>query len=104
MQDGGRDTVDANLDLGLPADARDYGTGAQILHELGVTSVRLLTNNPEKRTALEGYGITVAERIAVPVAARTTTTAATWRPSATGWATTSSHLELDPVDRHRRST
>jgi 3,4-dihydroxy 2-butanone 4-phosphate synthase/GTP cyclohydrolase II len=66
LQDSGRDTVDANLDLGLPADARDYGTGAQILHELGVRSVRLLTNNPVKRTALEGYGITVVERIAVP--------------------------------------
>jgi 3,4-dihydroxy 2-butanone 4-phosphate synthase / GTP cyclohydrolase II len=66
LQDGGLDTVDANLDLGLPADARDYGTGAQILHELGVMSVRLLTNNPEKRTALEGFGITVTERIAVP--------------------------------------
>ncbi|MGH3473039.1 MAG: bifunctional 3,4-dihydroxy-2-butanone-4-phosphate synthase/GTP cyclohydrolase II, partial [Nocardioidaceae bacterium] len=67
LQDNGRDTVDANLELGLPADARDYGTGAQILHELGVRSVRLLTNNPAKRTALEGYGIAVHERIAVPV-------------------------------------
>ena len=66
LQDDGRDTVDANLDLGLPADARDYGTGAQILHELGIISVRLLTNNPAKRTALEGYGISVTERIAVP--------------------------------------
>ncbi|HEY7044899.1 MAG TPA: bifunctional 3,4-dihydroxy-2-butanone-4-phosphate synthase/GTP cyclohydrolase II [Nocardioidaceae bacterium] len=66
LQDDGLDTVDANLDLGLPADARDYGTGAQILHELGITSVRLLTNNPDKRTALEGFGVTVAERIAVP--------------------------------------
>ncbi len=66
LQDGGLDTVDANLDLGLPADARDYGTGAQILHELGITSVRLLTNNPEKRTALEGFGISVTERLAVP--------------------------------------
>ena len=69
LQDGGHDTVDANLELGLPADARDYGTGAQILHELGVTSVELITNNPDKRTALEGYGIEVRERIALPVAA-----------------------------------
>ncbi len=66
LQDDGLDTIDANLDLGLPADARDYGTGAQILHELGIRSVRLLTNNPEKRTALEGFGIAVTERIAVP--------------------------------------
>jgi len=67
LQDTGRDTVDANLDLGLPADARDYGTGAQILRELGVRSVRLLTNNPLKCTALEAYGVSVNERIAVPV-------------------------------------
>ncbi|MGI8578327.1 MAG: bifunctional 3,4-dihydroxy-2-butanone-4-phosphate synthase/GTP cyclohydrolase II [Nocardioidaceae bacterium] len=69
LQDVGRDTVEANLDLGLPADARDYGTGAQILHDLGVSSVRLITNNPAKRMALEGYGIEVRERIAVPFVA-----------------------------------
>ncbi len=67
LQDTGRDTVDANLDLWLPADARDYGTGAQILHDLGVGSVKLLTNNPAKRSALEGYGISVTERVPVPV-------------------------------------
>jgi 3,4-dihydroxy 2-butanone 4-phosphate synthase/GTP cyclohydrolase II len=69
LQDDGHDTVDANLELGLPADSRDYGTGAQILHDLGVTSVRLLTNNPHKMTALEAYGITVRARIPVPIPA-----------------------------------
>jgi 3,4-dihydroxy 2-butanone 4-phosphate synthase/GTP cyclohydrolase II len=63
LQDGGRDTVDANLDLGLPADARHYGAATQILRDLGVGSVRLLTNNPDKTTSLESYGIPVAERV-----------------------------------------
>jgi 3,4-dihydroxy 2-butanone 4-phosphate synthase / GTP cyclohydrolase II len=63
LQDGGRDTVDANLDLGLPADARHYGAATQVLRDLGVTSVRLMTNNPGKVTDLEGYGIHVAERV-----------------------------------------
>ena len=66
LQDAGRDTVDANLDLGLPADARDYGTGAQILVDLGVRSMRLLTNNPTKRAGLEGYGLTVTGREPLP--------------------------------------
>nr|MBA3251473.1 bifunctional 3,4-dihydroxy-2-butanone-4-phosphate synthase/GTP cyclohydrolase II [Geodermatophilaceae bacterium] len=57
LQDGGADTVDANLELGLPADARDYGTGAQILVDLGIRTMRLLTNNPTKRAGLEGYGL-----------------------------------------------
>ena len=63
LQDGGRDTVDANLDLGLPADARHYGAATQILKDLGVSSVRLLTNNPAKTSSLESYGVTVAERV-----------------------------------------
>ncbi|HSL82532.1 MAG TPA: GTP cyclohydrolase II, partial [Thermoanaerobaculia bacterium] len=63
LQERGRDTVDANLDLGLPSDARDYGIGAQILAELGVTSMRLMTNNPAKLAGLEGYGIEVVERV-----------------------------------------
>jgi len=63
LQDGGRDTVDANLELGLPADARHYGAATQILRDLGVTSVRLLTNNPDKVSNLEDYGIAVAERV-----------------------------------------
>jgi 3,4-dihydroxy 2-butanone 4-phosphate synthase/GTP cyclohydrolase II len=63
LQDGGRDTVDANLDLGLPADARHYGAATQILRDLGVTTVRLMTNNPDKIRNLEDYGVTVAERV-----------------------------------------
>jgi 3,4-dihydroxy 2-butanone 4-phosphate synthase/GTP cyclohydrolase II len=63
LQDGGRDTVDANLDLGLPADARHYGAATQILRDLGVRSVRLLTNNPAKTTGLEDYGVRVNERV-----------------------------------------
>jgi 3,4-dihydroxy 2-butanone 4-phosphate synthase / GTP cyclohydrolase II len=68
LQDGGRDTVDANLELGLPADSRDYGTGAQILADLDIKSVRLLTNNPRKHSGLESYGIGVSERVAMPIA------------------------------------
>jgi 3,4-dihydroxy 2-butanone 4-phosphate synthase/GTP cyclohydrolase II len=63
LQDGGRDTVDANLDLGLPADARHYGTATQVLRDLEVEAVRLLTNNPDKTASLEDFGIRVAERI-----------------------------------------
>jgi 3,4-dihydroxy 2-butanone 4-phosphate synthase/GTP cyclohydrolase II len=67
LQDAGADTVDANLALGMPADARDYGTGAQILVDLGVRSMRLLTNNPAKRAGLEGYGLTITGRVALPI-------------------------------------
>jgi 3,4-dihydroxy 2-butanone 4-phosphate synthase/GTP cyclohydrolase II len=59
LQDAGRDTVDANLDLGLPADARHYGAASQVLRDLGVHRVRLLTNNPEKREALADFGVEV---------------------------------------------
>jgi 3,4-dihydroxy 2-butanone 4-phosphate synthase/GTP cyclohydrolase II len=63
LQDRGRDTVEANIELGFPADQRDYGIGAQILYDLGVRSMRLLTNNPEKRAGLEGHGLDITERI-----------------------------------------
>jgi len=68
LQEAGADTVDANLALGLPADARDYGTGAQILVDLGVRSMRLLSNNPAKRAGLEGYGLTVVGLVGLPTA------------------------------------
>jgi len=67
LQDGGRDTVDANLDLGLPADARDFTVGAQILADLGVMSVRLLTNNPAKRIGVEAHGLAVVEQVPLVV-------------------------------------
>jgi 3,4-dihydroxy 2-butanone 4-phosphate synthase / GTP cyclohydrolase II len=59
--------VDANLDLGLPADARDFSVGAQILGDLGITSVRLLTNNPAKRVGVEEHGLTVLEQVPLEV-------------------------------------
>jgi 3,4-dihydroxy 2-butanone 4-phosphate synthase/GTP cyclohydrolase II len=70
LQEEGHDTVDANLLQGLPVDSREYGIGAQILVELGVTSMRLLTNNPTKRGGLEGFGLNIVER--VPIESRPT--------------------------------
>ena len=67
LQDGGHDTVDANLHLGLPVDSRDYGTGAQILLALGAQRLRLITNNPAKCEDLDEFGIEVVERVALPV-------------------------------------
>ncbi|WP_338899380.1 bifunctional 3,4-dihydroxy-2-butanone-4-phosphate synthase/GTP cyclohydrolase II [Streptomyces sp. TG1A-60] len=69
LQERGRDTLDANLELGLPADARDYAAGAQILLDLGVRSLRLMTNNPEKTDALVRHGLTVTDREPMPVRA-----------------------------------
>jgi 3,4-dihydroxy 2-butanone 4-phosphate synthase/GTP cyclohydrolase II len=63
LQDGGLDTVDANVELGLPVDSREYGIGAQILVDLGITTMRLMTNNPAKRGGLEGFGLQIVERI-----------------------------------------
>src|SRR5688572_9913335 len=65
LQDKGLDTVDANLELGLPVDLRDYGIGAQILADLGLSSIRLLTNNPKKIIGLEGYGLSVTDQIPI---------------------------------------
>src|SRR6202000_1272683 len=65
LQEEGLDTVDANLRLGLPADLRDYGIGAQILVDLGLSSIRILTNNPKKIRGLEGYGLSVSAQIPI---------------------------------------
>jgi 3,4-dihydroxy 2-butanone 4-phosphate synthase/GTP cyclohydrolase II len=65
LQDNGRDTVQANLDLGFPEDLRDYGIGAQILVDLGVRKMRMMTNNPKKIKGLEGYGMEVVERVPI---------------------------------------
>jgi 3,4-dihydroxy 2-butanone 4-phosphate synthase / GTP cyclohydrolase II len=67
LQENGRDTVEANLELGFPADARDYGIGNQILADLGLTSIRILTNNPKKLTGIEGFGLTVLAQVPIEV-------------------------------------
>ncbi|MFZ1694130.1 MAG: bifunctional 3,4-dihydroxy-2-butanone-4-phosphate synthase/GTP cyclohydrolase II [Flavobacteriales bacterium] len=69
LQEQGADTVEANTMLGFDMDARDYGVGAQILHDLGVRKMRLLTNNPRKRTGLIGYGLEIVENVAIEIAA-----------------------------------
>lgn len=67
LQDQGRDTVQANEDLGLPVDSREYGIGAQILADLGVSQIRVMTNNPAKYSGLSGYGISIVERVPVQI-------------------------------------
>ena len=65
LQEDGRDTVEANVELGLPVDSREYGIGAQILNDLGITTMRLMTNNPAKYGGLEGFGLQITERVPV---------------------------------------
>jgi 3,4-dihydroxy 2-butanone 4-phosphate synthase / GTP cyclohydrolase II len=68
LQENGLDTVDANLELGFPADGREYGIGSQILHDLGLTTIRILTNNPKKITGIEAFGLKVVEQVPIEVA------------------------------------
>jgi 3,4-dihydroxy 2-butanone 4-phosphate synthase/GTP cyclohydrolase II len=67
LQENGRDTVEANLELGLPADAREYGIGSQILADLGLSSIRILTNNPKKIAGVAGYGLEVVSQEPIEV-------------------------------------
>jgi 3,4-dihydroxy 2-butanone 4-phosphate synthase/GTP cyclohydrolase II len=67
LQDLGLDTVEANVSLGLPVDKRDYGIGSQILRDLGLTKLRIMTNNPKKIYGIEGYGLTVVEEVPIRV-------------------------------------
>jgi 3,4-dihydroxy 2-butanone 4-phosphate synthase/GTP cyclohydrolase II len=67
LQENGLDTVEANVELGFPADAREYGIGSQILADLGLSTIRILTNNPRKITGIEAFGLKVVEQVAIEV-------------------------------------
>ena len=98
LQDEGRDTVEANLELGFPADSREYGIGAQILVDLGVTTMRLMTNNPAKYGGIEGYGLEIVERVPVHDRADRREHRVPARQAATSSGTCSASIPTDPED------
>ena len=67
LQEEGLDTVEANIQLGFDMDERDYGVGAQILRDLGITKIRLITNNPKKRVGLMGYGLEIVDNVSIEI-------------------------------------
>ena len=87
LQEEGLDTVEANLQLGLPADLRDYGIGAQILVDLGLSSIRILTNNPKKIRGLEGYGLSVSAQMPIEHAPNEHNAGVPAHQGASAWAT-----------------
>ena len=96
LQDAGLDTVDANLQLGLPADSREYGIGAQILVDLGITTMRLMTNNTAKCGGLEGFGLEITGRVPLVIEPNPQNERYL-RPSASAWATCFEYDDLDEV-------
>ena len=91
LQDGGADTVEANERLGFAPDLRNYGIGAQILRDLGLSSIRVMTNNPRKLVGLEGYGLEIVERVPLVADPNRREPRLPRRPSATSSATSLTH-------------
>ena len=102
LQDQGRDTVEANLELGFPVDSREYGIGAQILVDLGITTMRLMTNNPAKYGGLEGFGLEIVERVPLAVAPEPREHRLPAHQAASAWATCS-RASTTSSDRQARA-
>ena len=101
LQANGLDTVEANLALGFPPNAREWGIGNQILADLGLTTIRILTNNPRKLTGLDGFGLTVVEQVPLETGAHRGERSATSQRNVRSWATPSpSSTTRSPASRY----